>query len=158
VIGAAGSVTVEVARRRPVRVAVAGFSDGAPYALGLGLANGGLLRTTVAFSPAFVPRGTPREGTPPVFLAHGGADDILPIDRTSRPIVPALRDDGYEVTYRELPGPHTVPVSATSRSPAGRTRTVRPAPPSEPASGRQVRTPGAAARVVLRCLTGAGPV
>jgi hypothetical protein len=24
--------------------------------------------------------------------------------------VPDLRDDGYEVTYREFAGPHTVPV------------------------------------------------
>ena len=92
------------------RVAVAGFSDGASYALGLGLANGGLFRRVVAFSPGFVPPGTPREGTPRVFVSHGDADDVLPIDRTSRRIVPDLRDDGYDVTYREFTGPHTVPV------------------------------------------------
>jgi phospholipase/carboxylesterase len=91
------------------RVAVAGFSDGASYALGLGLANGDLLRKIVAFSPGFVPPGTPREGTPPVFVSHGDADDVLPIDRTSGKIVPELRDDGHDVTYREFAGPHTVP-------------------------------------------------
>jgi phospholipase/carboxylesterase len=93
----------------PGRVAVAGFSDGASYALGLGLANGGLLRRIVAFSPGFVPPGTSREGMPPVFVSHGDADDVLPIDRTSREIVPELRDDGYDVTYREFSGAHTVP-------------------------------------------------
>ncbi|WP_439331130.1 alpha/beta hydrolase [Modestobacter altitudinis] len=91
------------------RVVIAGFSDGASYALGLGLANGDLFRRIVAFSPGFVPPGTPRRGSPPVFVSHGDADDVLPIDRTSRAIVPELRDDGYDVTYREFAGPHAVP-------------------------------------------------
>ena len=93
----------------PARVAVAGFSDGASYALGMGLANGDLLRKIVAFSPGFVPPGASREGTPHVFVSHGDADDVLPIDRTSRKIVPELRDAGYDVTYREFSGRHTVP-------------------------------------------------
>ena len=93
----------------PDRVAVAGFSDGASYALGLGLANGDLLRDVLAFSPGFVPPGAPRSGKPRIFVSHGDADDVLPIGRTSRRIVPALRDDGYDVTYREFAGPHTVP-------------------------------------------------
>jgi predicted esterase len=91
------------------RVAVAGFSDGASYALGLGLANGDLLRKIVAFSPGFVPPGAPREGKPTVFISHGDADEVLPIDRTSGKIVPNLREDGYDVTFREFSGPHTVP-------------------------------------------------
>jgi predicted esterase len=91
------------------RVAVAGFSDGASYALGLGLANGDLLRKIVAFSPGFVPPGAPLEGKPPVFISHGDADEVLPIDRTSGKIVPELREHGYDVTYREFSGPHTVP-------------------------------------------------
>jgi phospholipase/carboxylesterase len=91
------------------RVAVAGFSDGASYSLGLGLANGDLFSRIVAFSPGFVPGGARREGMPAVFVSHGSADDVLPIDRTSREVVPALRDDGYDVTYREFTGPHTVP-------------------------------------------------
>jgi phospholipase/carboxylesterase len=91
------------------RVAVAGFSDGASYALGLGLANGDLFGRIVAFSPGFVPPGARREGTPLVFISHGTHDEVLPIDRTSGEIVPALRDEGYQVTYREFAGPHTVP-------------------------------------------------
>ena len=92
----------------PGRVVVAGFSDGASYALGLGLANGDLFGRVVAFSPGFVP-GSAREGRPAVFVSHGEADDVLPVERTSRRIVPALRDDGYDVTYREFPGGHAVP-------------------------------------------------
>ncbi len=90
------------------RVAVAGFSDGASYALGLGLGNGTLFSRVVAFSPGFVPSGR-REGAPRIFVSHGAADQVLPIDRTSRRIVPALQDEGLDVTYREFPGPHTVP-------------------------------------------------
>ncbi|SFN84996.1 Predicted esterase [Geodermatophilus obscurus] len=102
----------------PERIAVAGFSDGASYALGLGLANGGLFRRVVAFSPGFVPPG-PRHGRPPVFVSHGTGDDVLPIDRTSRRIVPALLDDGHEVTYREFDGGHVVP-SEVAREAADR--------------------------------------
>lgn len=90
------------------RIAVAGFSDGASYALGLGLANGRLFRRVVAFSPGFVPPAR-RTGRPPVFVSHGTADDVLPIDRTSREVVPALRADGYDVTYLEFDGDHGVP-------------------------------------------------
>ncbi len=92
----------------PARVAVAGFSDGASYALGLGLANGDLFGRVVALSPGFVP-GSVREGRPAVFVSHGDADDVLPVERTSRRIVPALRDDGHDVTYREFSGGHVVP-------------------------------------------------
>jgi phospholipase/carboxylesterase len=90
------------------RVAIMGFSDGASYALGLGMANGALFRRIVAFSPGFVPPG-PTNGKPLVFVSHGVADDVLPINRTSRKIVPDLRDDGYDVTYREFRGRHTLP-------------------------------------------------
>jgi len=41
-------------RVNPARVAMAGFSDGASYALGLGLANGDLFSHVIAFSPGFV--------------------------------------------------------------------------------------------------------
>ncbi|TQN42792.1 putative esterase [Blastococcus colisei] len=92
----------------PERIAVAGFSDGASYALGLGLANGVLFRRIVAFSPGFVPSAS-RQGRPDVYVSHGDADDVLPVGRTSRRIVPALEEDGYDVIYREFAGGHTVP-------------------------------------------------
>ncbi|MGY1602164.1 alpha/beta hydrolase [Geodermatophilus sp. SYSU D00815] len=90
------------------RLAVAGFSDGGSYALGLGLANGTVFRRVVAFSPGFLP-DAPRRGRPPVFVSHGEGDDVLPVDRAGRRIVRALRDDGYDVTYREFTGGHEVP-------------------------------------------------
>jgi phospholipase/carboxylesterase len=92
----------------PHRMAVGGFSDGASYALGIGLANGNLFSKIIAFSPGFVPQG-PRVGRPGIFVSHGDADAVLPIDRTSRRLVPALREEGFDVCYREFKGPHTVP-------------------------------------------------
>jgi predicted esterase len=100
-----GSIAVD-----PDRIAIGGFSDGASYALGLGLANGDLFGHVVAFSPGFVPPA-PRVGEPAVFVSHGDDDAVLPIGSTSRRIVPALREDGYRVTYEEFDGPHTVPLA-----------------------------------------------
>lgn len=94
----------------PTRIAVGGFSDGASYALGLGLGNGDLFSSVMAFSPGFVPPA-PHTGKPRLFVSHGNGDTVLPIDRTSHRLVPLLRRDGYDVTYREFPGGHTVPAA-----------------------------------------------
>ena len=88
--------------------AIGGFSDGATYALSLGLINGDLFRRIVAFSPGFVATGEHR-GRPDVFVSHGERDDVLPIARTSRRITRDLTASGYAVTYREFDGGHTVP-------------------------------------------------
>jgi len=98
-----GTVSVD-----PERVAVGGFSDGATYALSLGLINGDLFRRIVAFSPGFIVDGVPH-GKPKFFISHGDADQILPIDQCSRVIVPALRRRGYDVTFREFEGRHEIP-------------------------------------------------
>jgi len=96
-------VTVDAAR-----VIVGGFSDGASYALSLGLANGDLFPRVAAFSPGFVISAAVH-GRPRFFVSHGTADPILPIDQCSRVIVPRLRSMGYEVTFREFDGRHEVP-------------------------------------------------
>jgi phospholipase/carboxylesterase len=92
----------------PGRIAIAGFSDGASYALSLGLVNGSLFSRILAFSPGFVMPGA-FEGSPSVFISHGVSDQVLPIDRTSRRIVPALQAEGYDVNYREFDSGHIVP-------------------------------------------------
>jgi phospholipase/carboxylesterase len=92
----------------PARVAIAGFSDGASYALSIGLANGDLFRYVLAFSPGFV-AALAHHGAPRLFISHGVRDEVLSITRCSRRIVPALQRSGYDVVYREFDGPHTVP-------------------------------------------------
>ncbi|MGX7677733.1 alpha/beta hydrolase [Jatrophihabitans sp. DSM 45814] len=90
------------------RIAIAGFSDGASYALSLGLTNGELFHRILAFSPGFSVPGE-RSGKPSVFVSHGRQDAVLPIDRCSRPIVAKLTSQGYDVDYREFIGGHEVP-------------------------------------------------
>ena len=91
----------------PARIALAGFSDGASYALSLGASNGDLFGALMAFSPGFFAPAA-RTGTPKVYVSHGTSDQVLPIDATSRQLVPRLRELGYDVTYREFAGGHTV--------------------------------------------------
>ncbi|HET6951743.1 MAG TPA: hypothetical protein VFI47_15280 [Acidimicrobiales bacterium] len=90
------------------RLAIGGVSDGASYALALGLSNGDIFPTVLAFSPGFLVAPRPA-GRPRVFVSHGTADRILPIDACSRALVPLLRDAGYEVRFDEFDGGHTVP-------------------------------------------------
>jgi phospholipase/carboxylesterase len=89
-------------------VALAGFSDGASYALSLGVANGGLFQHIMAFSPGFMtPLG--KHGRPRIFMAHGVDDPVLPIDVCSRPLRAQLLAAGYDVTYREFSEGHIIP-------------------------------------------------
>jgi phospholipase/carboxylesterase len=92
----------------PSRVAIGGFSDGASYALSLGLINGDLFTHVIANSPGFIIDGE-AHGKPRIFVSHGAADQILPIERCSRVIVPALRRRGYDVRFDEFAGRHEIP-------------------------------------------------
>lgn len=91
----------------PQRIALAGFSDGASYALSLGLTNGDLFSHIIAFSPGFMVPAAKR-GRPKIFVGHGTHDQILAIDRTSRVLVPKLKSARYDVEYVEFEGPHTI--------------------------------------------------
>lgn len=95
----------EVSRHR---FAVGGFSDGASYALSLGLDNGDAFTHIIALSPGFAAPVAP-QGKPRVFISHGVFDKVLPIDPCSRRIAPRLERGGYSVDYHEFRGDHTVP-------------------------------------------------
>jgi predicted esterase len=92
----------------PARLTIEGFSDGATYALGVGLTNGDLFQRVIAFSPGFI-LPVDAHAQPHVFISHGTRDQILPIDQCSRQIVPLIEAAGYDVEYREFDGPHAVP-------------------------------------------------
>eukprot|EP00897_Mesotaenium_endlicherianum_P009309 jgi/Mesen1/8406/ME000469S07758 len=99
----------------PDRIAIAGFSDGASYALSLGIANGLLFSHIIAFSPGFM-KPPCYVDSPDVFISHGKRDTILHIDRCSRQLVPKLKKCGYNLTYREFAGGHSVPVEVASQA------------------------------------------
>ncbi len=92
----------------PRRLSLAGFSDGASYALTLGTTNGDLFPHIMAFSPCRARTLTPR-GRPSIFVSHGTRDEVLVIDHCSRALVPKLKANGYNVAYEEFDGGHTVP-------------------------------------------------
>jgi predicted esterase len=92
------------------RLAVGGFSDGASYALSIGLINGDLFTHIIAFSPGFY-YSPEMHGKPGIFISHGIQDEILPITYCSRKIVPRLQKEQYSVIYREFDGPHTIPAN-----------------------------------------------
>jgi len=84
----------------PDRLGIGGFSDGASYALSLGLTNGDLFE---------------KVGRPPVFISHGDDDTVLPVACSQR-LAPRLRAEGYDVTYAEFSGGHVVPVGTAGQA------------------------------------------
>jgi phospholipase/carboxylesterase len=87
-------------------VGVGGFSDGASYALSLGISYGDQFGKIISMSPG-VMEPIEARGKPKIFISHGIADHVMPIDQTSRQFVPKLKSLGYDVTYREYEGRHT---------------------------------------------------
>ena len=55
------------------------------------------------------PVNSAQNGKPKIFVSHGRQDPILPIERCSRVIVPALMQDGYSVRFDEFDGGHRMP-------------------------------------------------
>jgi phospholipase/carboxylesterase len=92
----------------PERLRIGGFSDGASYSLSVGLTNGDLFARILALSPGFCGPALQR-GKPRLYFTHGTRDEILPIDITSRRIVPMLQRAGYSVEYHEFDGTHEAP-------------------------------------------------
>jgi phospholipase/carboxylesterase len=97
----------------PTRIALGGFSDGASYALSLGIGNGDLFSHIVAYSPGFYAIPDPVVGTPPVFVSHSPTDNVLSYSNTANAIVPSLRDTGHDVTFLEFEGGHQVPTEVS---------------------------------------------
>lgn len=109
-LDAALAYTFERCAIDPARIVIAGFSDGASYALGLGRANGDLAAKTVAYAPGML-MDVESHGHPRFFVTHGTADSILPVENTRQIIVPGLRNAGYDVEYREWDGGHGVSIA-----------------------------------------------
>jgi phospholipase/carboxylesterase len=91
----------------PRRIAISGFSDGATYAVSVGLVNGDLFTHIIAHSAGFIIPGRPH-GRHKVFIAHGTKDQILPIDQCGRHIATVLGGEGYDVRFVEFDGGHAV--------------------------------------------------
>ncbi len=99
----------------PKRMAIAGISDGAGYALSLGARNSRLFPMTMAFSAGLIVTG---ETGPPshMFVSHGDMDGVLPIALSRDGIVPALRQAGFKVEFVQFHGGHELPDNVLDRA------------------------------------------
>ena len=100
----------ELTAKAPIdegRTTVMGFSDGASYALSIGMAYPGLFRTIVAFSPgyAFAPSNIDTEQR--IFIAHSRRDPILPAANV-RDMIKGLEGAGYSPEVHWFTGGHEI--------------------------------------------------
>lgn len=98
----------------PAQIALGGFSDGASFALSLGLYNGPLFPSLIAFSPGFIGSDA-RRGKPRVFVSHGRSDRVLPYGNARR-LVTSLREASYDVRFETFDGGHTVGPSEAAKA------------------------------------------
>lgn len=99
----------------PKRMAIAGFSDGAGYALSLGVRNSAMFSNTMAFSAGLMVAG---ETGPPshIFISHGDKDHVLPIAISRDTLVPALKQAGFQITFVQFHGDHELPSVVLDRA------------------------------------------
>lgn len=91
----------------PDHFGFAGFSDGGSYALSNGITNGDLITHVIVFSGGFMSVFM-QEGAPKIFIAHGLSDEQLPIETSGRPHAEKLKAAGYDVTFLEFAGNHSI--------------------------------------------------
>jgi predicted esterase len=82
-----------------------GHSDGASYALSLGLANSDVFRSIVALSPGFVKLPARFEAGQRIFIAHGTRDSVIPME-VARRIADTLSSNELSVRFRSFDGGH----------------------------------------------------
>jgi len=92
------------------RIVLGGFSQGAVMSYALGLGRGRPRPAALLALSGFVPvveGWEPQAPFPPLAIAHGTYDDVIPIEfgRRARDL---LEDAGAEPLYREFPGGHWV--------------------------------------------------
>lgn len=97
------------------KVALGGVSDGANYALNMGLAYGDTFNHMMIFSAGMLAPFR-KQGKPKIFLAHGTRDEQMPIDRTGRKFAADLKAEGFDITYREYEGGHGAPLPVVRES------------------------------------------
>ena len=90
-------------------VALGGQSDGAGYALTMGLAYGNTFNHLIVLAGGGLIEPIRRQGKPKIFIAHGVKDSTMPIEVSGRKNVRQLKAEGYDVTYHEHDGGHGTP-------------------------------------------------
>ena len=97
------------------RLGLQGFSDGATYALSLGLANGKVFTHVIAFSPGGLAPPS-LSGNPAILVSQGTKDTLFPKAQAGDAVVCQLVANQYDVTYVPFPGGHEVPQKVAQAS------------------------------------------
>eukprot|EP00884_Botryococcus_braunii_P008570 jgi/Botrbrau1/17714/Bobra.0166s0136.1 len=97
------------------RIAIEGFSDGATYALSLGIANGALFSHVLAFSPGGLAPPMLSIVKPGIFISAGRNDYIFPMGQAGNQIVCQLLVNDYNVTYDIFAEGHVLPPRVARR-------------------------------------------
>jgi phospholipase/carboxylesterase len=90
----------------PKRIAALGFSDGASYALTLGVSNPKLFSGIVALSAGALWLPSKVDSGQRLYIAHGRDDDVLPIANVRDRLVPGLEQAGLRPRVRWFNGEH----------------------------------------------------
>ena len=96
------------------RTGIAGFSDGASYALSVGTANPQLFTRVMAMSPghSFTKK---YDKSQRIFISHGEQDEVLPFSN-ARAIAARLRGRGMTVQFEPFQGRHEVPAAIRAKA------------------------------------------
>ncbi len=91
------------------RTVLAGFSDGATFAIAMGEAKDHDFAAVIGWSPGIAIRTERPARGRRVFVSHGRQDPVLKFSVTCSEIVPLLRSEGADVTFLPFNGGHEVP-------------------------------------------------
>lgn len=94
-------------------VALGGQSDGAGYALTMGLAYGDVWNHLIILAGGGLIEPLRRKGNPKIFIAQGIKDTTMPPEVSGRKNAALLKKEKYDVTYREHAGGHRTPPDVT---------------------------------------------
>ena len=99
----------------PSHVVLLGFSDGASYALSLGLSNPRLFTSVIALSPGMMAPQWRVDRRQRIFIAHGRSDTVLPFAGT-KDIADGLVRAGDNVRFRSFDGGHQIDPSSLTEA------------------------------------------
>jgi predicted esterase len=90
---------------------LSGFSDGATFALAMGMSRDYDFAAVIAWSPGIAIETERAASGRRVFVSHGRQDRVLSYDVECSAIVPMLRGEGAEVTFLPFDGGHEMPAA-----------------------------------------------
>ncbi|HET7576296.1 MAG TPA: hypothetical protein VFK19_07000 [Sphingomicrobium sp.] len=134
------------------RTVLAGFSDGATFALAMGMSRAYAFSSVIAWSPGIAIRTAHAARGRKVLVSHGRSDRTLKFGVTCGEIVPMLQSEGADVTFLPFDGTHEMPaevkdafLDAAFGAVVG--RPARPLPANvERCAGAKADVPGLGAR------------